>query len=71
VDADAAARDAVERTLAAADEVVRQHVPDKGGTCWGCLELWGRLAPYPCPQATWAIAVRAKFGSGQGPAPPN
>ncbi len=65
MDADPAARDAIERTLAAADEVLRQHIPDRGGTCWGCLELWGQLAPYPCLQAEWAMAVRAAYGGGE------
>jgi hypothetical protein len=70
VDVDPADRDGIARTLAAADEVLRQHVPDAGGTCWGCLNVWGRLAPYPCQQARWATAVRATLGNGEPPASP-
>jgi hypothetical protein len=61
VDADAVVRDAIGRTLAAAAEVLRQHTSDAGGLCWGCLDLWGRLAPYPCEQVKWATAVRAAY----------
>ncbi len=70
MDVDPADRDGIARTLATAGEVLRTHVPDVGGTCWGCLELWGRLTPYPCLQAKWAIAVRAEFGEGVGPSSP-
>jgi len=67
VDADPAAQDAIERTLAAADEVLRRHTSDAGGTCWGCRDVWGRLAPYPCQQAKWAMAVRAAYGGDERP----
>jgi hypothetical protein len=64
VDVEPVDRDGIARTVAAAEELLRHHVPDAGGTCWGCLEWWGRLAPYPCEQARWAAAVRAAYGGG-------
>lgn len=29
------------------------HVEHEG-LCHGCLVMWARLAPHPCPQAEWA-----------------
>jgi len=48
-----------DRVLAAAAAVQNQHVADPDGWCLGCLNLWGRLAPHPCLQAEWALAVLA------------
>lgn len=68
VDGDPADRDAaLARTLAAAADVVRAHVPDADGWCLGCLALWGRLVLIEqCTQLRWATAVRAAYpGPGQ------
>jgi len=74
VDADPAARDATDRVIAAAAEVLRQHVPDADGWCLGCLALWGRLVFIEgCTQVQWAAAVRAAYGQGRRddrPVPP-
>jgi len=52
------------RTLAAAADVVRAHIPDADGWCLGCLALWGRLVPIEqCTQLRWAAAVRAAYGT--------
>lgn len=32
------------------------HV-ERDGICAGCLDMWARLAPHPCPQADWAERV--------------
>jgi hypothetical protein len=61
VDADPVAQEAMERVIAAAAEVLGQHIPDARGWCRGCLSLWGRLAPFPCEQAKWAAAVREAY----------
>jgi hypothetical protein len=61
VDSDPADRDGIKRVLAAAADVLRQHGPDAGGWCTGCLTLWGRLAPFPCETARWAAAVQAAY----------
>jgi hypothetical protein len=45
--------------VAAAVRVLRSHLPDPGGFCLGCLTIWRRLAPFPCTQVEWAIAVHA------------
>jgi hypothetical protein len=66
VDADAADREGVARVLAAAAVVLRQHRPDAGGWCSGCLTLWGRLAPFPCESAMWAAAVCAAYADPPG-----
>jgi len=66
VDADSADPDGVARVLAAATDVLRQHTPDAGGWCSGCLRLWGRLAPFPCESAKWAAAVRATYTDAPG-----
>jgi len=66
VDADPADREATERTLAAAAEVLRQHTPDADGWCLGCLAQWGRLVFIEqCTQVQWAAAVRAAYGQGR------
>ena len=51
--------DGIERVLANAATIARQHVPDRDGWCVGCLQVWGRLVSYPCTQAEWAAAVFA------------
>lgn len=61
VDGDPTGRDAAERMLAAAADVSRQHIPDGDGWCAGCLDLWARLAPFPCLQAQWAAATQAEY----------
>jgi len=61
VDGDPADRDAMARLLAVAVAVLRQHRPDAEGWCWGCLNVWGRLATFPCETAKWAAAVRAAY----------
>jgi len=61
VDSDPAGRDGVAQVLAAAAEVLHRHMPDAGGWCTGCLNLWGRLAPFPCETAKWAAAVHAAY----------
>jgi hypothetical protein len=62
VDADPADRDAMERLLGAAAEVLRQHTPDQDGWCRGCLNTWGRLVLMEqCTQAQWAAAVHATY----------
>ena len=66
MNSDPAARDGVERVLAVAGEVLRQHRPDRDGWCTGCLILWGRLAPFPCATARWAAAVRAAYADPRG-----
>jgi hypothetical protein len=58
------------RAIAYAAEVVRQHTPDPDGWCTGCLNLWGRLTPYPCTQVEWAAAVHAADVDGRGGAGP-
>jgi hypothetical protein len=48
--------------LAAAAEVLRQHVPDADGWCLGCLAVWDRLVFIEhCTQVRWAAAVRAAY----------
>ncbi len=62
MDGDPAGRDAVERTLAAAAEVLRLHVPNRYGVCMGCSALGGRLVFIECcVQRQWAEAVRARY----------
>ncbi|HYS40815.1 MAG TPA: hypothetical protein VEO01_34825 [Pseudonocardiaceae bacterium] len=62
MDGDPAGRDAMERILAAAAEVVRRHVPNRYGVCVGCSELGGRLVFIEyCGQRQWAEAVRAAY----------
>lgn len=53
------AADGPERVFADAVTVAGLHVPDRDGWCVGCLQVWGRLVPYPCTQAEWAQAVLA------------
>ena len=67
MEGDPAGRDAaLARTLAAAAEVVRVHVPDADGWCLGCLAQWGRLVFIEqCTQVQWAAAVRAAYGLGR------
>jgi hypothetical protein len=64
------APDPRDRTTAYAADVVRQHTPDPEGWCTGCLNLWGRLTPYPCTQAEWVAAIRAADVDGRGDAGP-
>lgn len=59
-----------DRVLAAAAAVLNQHVADADEWCLGCLTIWGRLAPYPCLQAEWALAVRAGHDDRPGDAAP-
>ncbi len=67
MDGDPAGRDAVERTLAAAAEVARQHVPNRYGCCVGCSALGGRLVFIEqCAQIQWAEAVRAAYARPAG-----
>jgi hypothetical protein len=62
VDGDPAGRDGVRRTVAAADEVLRRHVPNRFGVCLGCSRLGGRLVFIECcAQRQWAEAVRARW----------
>jgi hypothetical protein len=61
MDGGPAARDATDRVIASAASVLRHHTPDPDGWCRGCLALWGRLAPFPCEQARWAMAVHAAY----------
>ncbi len=74
MDADPADRDAIERVLAAAAEVLRQHAPDRDGWCRGCLDTWGRLVfSEQCTQAQWAAAMYADYWDARrdnGPAAP-
>jgi hypothetical protein len=66
VEGDPAGRDAIERTLAAATEVLRQHTPDADGWCLGCLNIWDRLVLWEqCTQAGWAAAVHAASIEGR------
>ena len=56
-------REGIARTLAAAAEVVRQHVPDEDGWCVGCLASWGRLVLIEQgTQRQWAVAVYVRYG---------
>jgi hypothetical protein len=71
VDADPAAADARARVVAVAVAVLQQHRADRDGWCRGCVEEWGRLAPHPCTQATWAAAVYAAYAdTAEQPTPP-
>jgi hypothetical protein len=64
---DPAGRDAIERTLAAATEILRLHTPDRDGWCHGCSALWGRLVLVEqCTQVRWATAVRAGYARPAG-----
>jgi hypothetical protein len=49
--------------LPAAQRVLEIHVADDTGLCQGCQELWGRLVPYPCTQASWATSVTDRIPS--------
>jgi len=61
---------ALARTLAAADAVLRQHVPDADGWCLGCSALWGRLVLIEqCTQRRWAAAVHAGYGGERRTSP--
>jgi hypothetical protein len=52
----------MERTLAAAAEVLRLHVPNRYGVCMGCSALGGRLVFVEhCAQVRWAEAVRVAY----------
>jgi hypothetical protein len=67
VDGDPAERDAIAHTLAAAAEVLRQHVPNRYGVCLGCSELGGRLVFIECcVQRQWAEAARARYAPRAG-----
>jgi hypothetical protein len=55
-----------DRVVAFAASVLRYHTPDADGWCLGCLTFWGRLAPFPCQQARWALAVRAAYDDEPG-----
>jgi hypothetical protein len=66
VDVDPADRDGIARTVAAAGEVLRQHVPDADGWCLGCSASWGRLVLIEqCTQLEWATAVLTRYGGGR------
>jgi hypothetical protein len=41
--------------------VVQVHT-DENGWCRGCIEVWARLAPFPCEQVTWARSVVDRYG---------
>jgi hypothetical protein len=63
---DRAALDARARALAMAGAVIALHIADRDGWCAGCLDQWGRLAPHPCSQATWASALRTAYFDTDG-----
>jgi hypothetical protein len=49
--------------------ILAVHAAD-GGWCSGCLDLWGRLAAYPCTQVEWAarvLAAESVFPGGRLP----
>ncbi|WP_229070882.1 hypothetical protein [Actinoplanes sp. DH11] len=53
-----------------AAEVLRAHVPERGGWCVHCRLAWGRWVWFPCEPVRWAQAVLDQFGgSGTGPEP--
>jgi hypothetical protein len=62
MDSDPQALSAVDRTVAAATEVLRMHRPDTDGWCLACLAAWGRLVFIEqCTLVQWAAAVHAKY----------
>jgi hypothetical protein len=46
--------------LTRADAVLATHLNWKG-MCDGCVQIWARLAPLPCEQRRWAMAVIERY----------
>jgi hypothetical protein len=52
---------AARAVLGRAMAVVATHVDGGDGMCRECLEAWARLAPFPCEQRRWAVAVIERY----------
>jgi hypothetical protein len=59
---------AVREVLDRAVTVLATHV-DHDGVCDGCVQMWARLAPFPCEQRRWAMAVSERYGAGLSAVP--
>jgi hypothetical protein len=58
--------EAVRPVLDSAAAVLATHTA-REGMCGGCIELWARLAPFPCDQRRWAVAVVERYGAASRP----
>lgn len=53
---------AVQAIVDRAAAVLAVHTA-RDGMCDGCIEIWARLAPFPCEQRQWAAAVVERYGT--------